>query len=80
MKVRPPETVVGMLGVIADSAWQPADIEKLSSVFPNWTLADGSKHAAAEYSMEDVLRSWENLDIQGRPATELGAAVNSTDA
>lgn len=46
MNVRLPDAVYGMLKLMTSAAWQPSDVRRLSSFYPNWAVKGKERKAA----------------------------------
>ena len=66
MRVQLPSIVLHMLRIVADTAWRPSDMDHLNSSYPNWAFAQDSDSFTSRDRMEDVLKKWENLEIQDK--------------
>ena len=70
-----PEAVKQMLDVVAETAWRPADLNRLSSIYPNHAMAGGGRAKVADVQMVDILRKWEALSTQDEAFGQLGRDV-----
>jgi hypothetical protein len=60
LDVELPECVVQVLGNVATTAWQSADLQQLdTTTYPNWSLPHVQKSQAEDNRMGDMLRQWE---------------------
>lgn len=62
MNVRLPDAVYGMLRLMTSAAWQPSDVRRLSSFYPNWAVKGKEKKAAL---LQDLLETLEIDDDGG---------------
>lgn len=63
LKTRLPETVKQMFHIIAETAWQPSDIHRFDSCYPNLILASKSGAEPGDYEMDSVLQKWESIEL-----------------
>lgn len=64
MQIRLPARVNQMMKIAAELAWQPKDLLRLSSGYPNVAMMDGTGKRGGEVRMEELLKKWEKLDIK----------------
>lgn len=62
MKATLPAAIQEILALADGSVWQPADLYKIDSAYPNWAVAcDHHGKRAGEFEMDQMLRKWEML-------------------
>jgi hypothetical protein len=54
-----PGLVERMLQIVAETAWQPHDLQYLDSIFPNPIIASSSKTPEKDHRMGSLLKEWE---------------------
>ena len=64
LRVKLPDAVEQMLGMVAETAWRPSDLHQLNSCWPNWAASGTWKRNDKNVQMEDMLRKWEELGVQ----------------
>lgn len=62
-KTHLPETAKRMFHIITETAWQPSDVHRFDSCYPNLILAAKSGAAPGDYEMDSVLQKWESFEL-----------------
>ena len=70
LEVQLPETIQRTLSIMADAAWQPADLHQLVSSFPMRAIAATRSTNSVHYELEDMLRKWEELGVHDQSSIE----------
>ena len=60
-----PRRAEDMLQIVAETAWQPDDLQYLDSIFPNPIIASSSKASDKELRMGTLLKEWEGDVVDG---------------
>lgn len=63
LEVELPETVQRVLAVVADAAWQPTDVLKFNSFYPNIAMVVKHLADAEDYQMSKMLRALDGLGL-----------------
>lgn len=62
MHIQLPARVNEFLKITAELVWQPKDLLKLSSRYPNLAILNGNGKKVEEVRMEGLLKKWEKFD------------------
>lgn len=77
MKVTFPSAVQQMLELATEAVWQPSDLRRLSSEYPDWGL--GAQTPGKMRSMESMLRRLELQEKPSGPDDSVVGAARATD-
>lgn len=73
MNVKLPDAVYGMLKLMTSAAWQPSDVRRLSSFYPNWAVKGKDRKAAL---LQELL---EGIEGEGESSGDGGGGGGGGD-
>jgi len=64
MKVRLPETISKMIGIVAEGLWHIQESYPLESSYPNWAVLGDAAVKLDEAQMGIALAKWQSVGIR----------------
>lgn len=61
LNVELPASVVQMLQLVADSAWQATDLHGVNAAYPSYAVPRANAGQTQDFALEDLVKKWEAL-------------------
>ena len=71
MDIRLPVRITQMMKIAADLTWQPRDLLRMNSRYPNVAIMDGSGKRGTEVRMAPLLKKWEKMDLEDQAVIDV---------